>query len=85
MFLDKPPMVVIQFRPSGAGRWVGGYQSENNAQCGPTCKIARFQAGLKFPSWSVAKFSHCFSCLLVSYLLLPSNLKNFKKYKFFFK
>ena len=51
MFLDTPPMVVIQFRPSGVG-WAGGTQSENMPLRGPTCEFARFQAEPKFPSWT---------------------------------
>ena len=39
------------------GGWLGGWvlirlKVENHAICGPTCKIARFQEGLKFPSWT---------------------------------
>ena len=34
------------------GGWVGGPQCRIMPLRGPTCKIARFQAGLKFPSWT---------------------------------
>ena len=34
------------------GWWVGGPQCRIMPLRGPTCKIARFQAGLKFPSWT---------------------------------
>ena len=46
-------MTVIQFRPSGG--WVGGRLDTSRKIMplrGPTCKIARFQAELKFPSWT---------------------------------
>ena len=32
--------------------WVAGPPCIIMPLCGPTCKIARFQAGLKFPSWT---------------------------------
>ena len=55
MFLDTPAMVVIQFRPSGAvaeSMWWVDTSRKIMPLRGPTCKIARFQAELKFPSWA---------------------------------
>ena len=38
---------------AGAGGWVvAGPQCKIMPLCGPTCKIARIQARLKFPSWT---------------------------------
>ena len=47
------------------GGWLGGNQVDKldpsvakiMPLCGPTCKIARFQAGLKFPSWTRVQIS----------------------------
>ena len=54
MFLDTLPMFVIQFRPSGVGWVVSRVDTGRKIMPlrGPTCKIARFQAELKFPSWT---------------------------------
>ena len=43
-------MFIIKFLPSGGG-WVVP-RLKIIPLCGPTCKIARFQAELKFPSWT---------------------------------
>ena len=34
------------------GGWVGGFRYIIKPLRGPTCKLARFQAELKFPSWA---------------------------------
>ena len=52
----KKPIIMISLKfdfqlGRGGGR-VAGPQCRIMPLRGPTCKIARFQAGLKFPSWT---------------------------------
>ena len=47
--------VALKSYPVGGGWWVGVWVANTYIVMplrGPTCKIARFQAELKFPSWT---------------------------------